>query len=90
MPQDRLTINKNYLENEIRKHVRAPIKAISLKKLPGTTGYELQPTITDGDGEKTLYLRLPFADHNLIHCNKSDLDAIAQAIMIDLEQIIFS
>lgn len=90
MPQDRLTAKETYLENELRKQVREPIKKISLKKIPGTTGYEVRPTVTSGNEEKTLSLRLPLAEHDLLLCNKSDLSAVAKAIVTDLKQIIFS
>ncbi len=90
MPHDRLTAKREYLENEMRKRVFAPITAISLKKLPDSNGYEVQPTITSGSEEKTLSLQLPFADLALMLCNKSDLNEIAKAIMTDLKQIIFS
>jgi hypothetical protein len=43
-----------------------------------------------GNEEKTLSLRLPFAAYDLLLCNKSDLTAIAKAIVTDLKQIIFS
>jgi hypothetical protein len=56
MPQDHLTAKREYLENELRKRPFASITEISLKKSPGTHGYELQPTIMNGDGEKTLSL----------------------------------
>jgi hypothetical protein len=67
-----------------------PLKEISLKKLSGASGYELQPTVMSGNEEKTLSLRLPFAAYDLLLCNKSDLTAIAKAIVTDLKQIIFS
>ncbi len=88
--RDRLTAKETYLENEIRKQVCAPIKEISLKKVPDTGGYELQPTIMSGDEEKVLSLVLPFVGRTLLLCNKRDLDEIAKAIVIDLKQIIFS
>jgi hypothetical protein len=90
MPQDRLTAKREYLENQIRKRVFAPITEISLKKSPGTNGYELHPTLTNGTEEKTLSLPLPFADYDLMLCNKRDLNEIAKAIVTDLKQIIFS
>jgi hypothetical protein len=87
---DRLTAQETYLENELRKQIRAPIKEIALKKLAGTNGYEVQPTVMSGAEEKTLALQLPFAARDLLLCNNSDLTAIAKAIVTDLKQIIFS
>src|SRR5262245_6514661 len=90
MPQDRLTTNEQYLENQLKKRIRPPIKGIALKKLSGAGGYEVQPTITSGNEEKTLSLRLPLAARDLLLCEKSDLADIAQAIMTDLKQLIVS
>ena len=88
--RDHLATQETYLENELRRQMRAPIKEISLKKVPGTNGYKVQPTITSGNEEKILSLDLPFAASALLLCNKSDLNALAKAIMIDLKQIIVS
>jgi hypothetical protein len=90
LPYDRLTAQREYLKNALRKRVFAPITAISLKKLPGSSGYEVQPTLTRGNAEQTLSLQLPFADPALRLCANRDLTEIATAIMTDLRQLICS
>jgi hypothetical protein len=49
---DHLTAQETYLDNALRRQMRAPIKAIALKKVPGTSGYEVQLTITSGNEEQ--------------------------------------
>lgn len=89
MPQDRLTTNEQYLEKQMRKRIRPPIQGIVLKKV-ADAGYEVHPTITSGKEEKTLSLRLPLTGRDLLLCEKSDLDDIAQAIVTDLKQMLVS
>jgi hypothetical protein len=87
---DRLTAQETYLDNALRRQMRAPIKDIALKKIPGTSGYAVQLTLTRGDEEKTLSLKLPFGAPLFLLCTKSDLTALAKAILTDLKPLIIS
>lgn len=84
---DRLTAQETYLDNALRKQRRAPIKDIALKKVPGTSGYAVQLTLTRGTEEQTCSVKLPFAAPFFLLCTKSDLTALAQAILTDLKDL---